>query len=49
MRTGAVEAAYLALEWSDLALPYPLQRCTSVAVGYPMVTLAYLAALDPPI
>jgi hypothetical protein len=49
MRTGAVEAAYLALEWSDLALPYPLQRCPSVAVEHLVMPPAHLVALDPPI
>jgi len=42
------QAAHLVLEWSDLALSYPQQRYTSVAVGFPLIALAYLAALDPP-
>jgi len=48
MRTGAVEATYLVLEWSDLALPYPQQRCLLVAVDHLEMTPAHLVALDPP-
>jgi len=44
----AMHKAYLVLEWSDLALPYPQQRYTSVAVGIQLSAPAYLAALDPP-
>jgi len=48
MRTGAVEAAYLVLEWSDLALSYPQQRCLLVAVDHLELNPAHLVALGPP-
>jgi len=48
IRTPVLLAAYLVLEWSDLALPSLQQRYTSVALGHQLVEITHLVALDAP-